>query len=145
MTACMMKVRESDRSTRIYAGLNLAEHRTWLSALCLHLCYSGALCYAYLHPFTCSPFLQAWNNVNLTRIAEKIKSPLVLYIASFPRAFDQLIAHFHAADMCEQRLRVLCLWTIATHLYMGNSWCAQRMYDGGCAYTMYTVHAQWRD
>lgn len=28
----------------------------------------------------CSVLTQAWNNVNLHRIAEKIKSPLVLYV-----------------------------------------------------------------
>lgn len=44
----------------------------------LHLCYTGAL-YSSSSAEQCTELdIQAWNNVNLVRLAEKIKSPLVL-------------------------------------------------------------------
>ena len=61
---------------------------------------------------------QAWNNINLTRLAEKIKSPLVLYVVS--RFRPGALLTIRRVVMFEPLQPVHCLLTIAIRLFMGN-------------------------
>jgi hypothetical protein len=63
---------------------------------------------------------KAWNNVNLTRLAEKIKSPLVLSVSLFSRHYS--MPKLSAAHMFVRRPQVPYPSTIATHSFMGRSW-----------------------
>ncbi len=60
---------------------------------------------------------QAWNNVNLTRLAEKIKSPLVLLVVAY--SLNQLILiSATLVDTFERQPQARCRWTTAIPLYM---------------------------
>ena len=65
--------------------------------------------------------LQAWNNINLVRLAEKIKSPLVLYHLC-PLPLDWLILISHSVVMFVRRQRARYHRTTVTLSCMESLW-----------------------
>jgi hypothetical protein len=82
---------------------------------------------------------QAWNNANLSRLAQKIKSPLVLYDLF---CLDSSLPDQELVAMSVRQLQAPCRQTIATHSLIDILWSVCYILNSlATLYALLLVHA----